>query len=64
MLTLNVIYFEQLGPGLYILVTESCVTWADPDIHKPRRGKASSSLKMIYVAYIPTMFDKHNEQVN
>ena len=40
------------------------VTWADPDTHKFRRWKASSSPKVIYVAYIPTMFTKHNEQVN
>ena len=38
------------------------VTWADPDTHKPRRWKASSSPKVIYVAYIPTMFSKHIEQ--
>ena len=40
------------------------VTKADPDTHKPRRWKASSSPKVIYVAYIATMFAKHNEQVN
>ena len=40
------------------------VKWADPDTHKPRRWKASSSPKVIYVVYIPTMFAKHYEQVN
>ena len=40
------------------------VTWADPDTHKPHQWKASSSPKVIYVACIPTMFAKHNEQVN
>ena len=40
------------------------VTWADQDTHKPRRWKASSSPKVIYVAYVPTMFAKYNEQVN
>ena len=39
------------------------VTWADPDT-KPVGEKACSSPKGIYVAYIPTMFAKHNEQVN
>ena len=38
------------------------VTWADPDTHKPRRWKASSSPKVIYVAYIPIMFSKYIEQ--
>ena len=41
---------------------DKIVTWADPDTHKPRRWKASSSPKVIYVAYIPTMFAKHIEQ--
>ena len=40
------------------------VTRADPDTHKPSRWKASSSSKVIYIAYIPTMFAKHKEQVN
>ena len=40
------------------------VTWADPDTQKPCRWKASSSPKVIYVAYIPTMFAKHIEGVN
>ena len=41
---------------------DKIVTWADPDTHKPHRWKASSSPKVIYVAYIPTMFAKHIEQ--
>ena len=44
--------------------SQNIVTWADPDSHKPRRLKPSSSPKVIYVAYIPTMFAKHIEQVN
>ena len=46
------------------VIYNTCVTWADPDTHKPRRWKASSSPKVIYVANIPTMFAKHIEQVN
>ena len=46
-------------------ILDDYVMWADPDTHKPCRWKAtSSSPKVIYVAYIPTMFAKHNEQVN
>ena len=48
----------------WIWLIDVIVTWADPDTHKPRRWKASSSPKVIYVAYIPTMFAKHIEQVN